>query len=289
MDVRGRAALATWTPAKVAEVVGVSPVTLRSWAARYGVGPSLHEDGKHRRYSAVDVRRLQHMQRLIDRGMRAREAAATAFSGDEDAAAELSIPQSVQELGEAAEDLRFATIATVIADTLAAIGPAATWTEVVAPVLENLGGRWLRGQFCFEAEWALTTEVSAALQRFTAQYEPVLPGRPVLLACCPGERHSLPLEFLRAALLEVGTPALHLGQMVPAETTAAMATKLDPAVVMLWSIAPNTADELLADRLTREGITVCIAGPGWEQFADHGTPWVNDMSAAIKFLVESPA
>jgi methanogenic corrinoid protein MtbC1 len=229
------------------------------------------------------------MQRLIDRGMRAREAAATAFSADEGVATEFSITHSVRQLGEAAEDLRFATIATVVADTLSAIGPADTWTEVVAPVLENLGGRWLRGRLCFEAEWALTSEVSAALQRFSAQYEPALPGRPVLLACCPGERHSLPMEFLRAALLEVGIPALYLGQMVPAETTVGMAARLEPTVVMLWSIAPGTADERLAERLLRQGVAVCAAGPGWEQFAELGTPWVNDMTAAIEYLVEAPA
>ncbi|MEU4253833.1 MerR family transcriptional regulator, partial [Amycolatopsis sp. NPDC026612] len=52
-----------WAPGKVAELLGVSPVTLRSWSARYGIRPPAGA-GRHRRYSDADVRRLQHMQRL---------------------------------------------------------------------------------------------------------------------------------------------------------------------------------------------------------------------------------
>ncbi|MDQ6650091.1 MAG: MerR family transcriptional regulator, partial [Actinomycetota bacterium] len=43
----------------VAHRLGVAPATLRTWARRYGLGPSLHEAGSHRRYSAQDVARLQ--------------------------------------------------------------------------------------------------------------------------------------------------------------------------------------------------------------------------------------
>jgi hypothetical protein len=281
--VPGHATRATWTPGKVAEVLGVSPVTLRSWSARYGIGPSIHGNGKHRRYSDLDVRRLQHMQRLIGDGMRAREAAATAFPGVDDAPTALSVSESVRQLGAADGELRFATIAAVLEDTLTVLGPVGAWAEVVAPVLRSLGGRKERGRPCFESEWALVNEVSTALQRYSARYEPMPPARPVLLACCPAERHSLPMEFLRAALLESGIPAVHLGQMVPVETAVGMAVKLEAGAVVLWSVSASTADELLAHRIQRRGIRVCAAGPGWEPPAGHGLPRVNDMAAALEF------
>ncbi|WP_328616598.1 MerR family transcriptional regulator [Amycolatopsis sp. NBC_00355] len=287
----GPATRATWTPGKVAELLGVSPVTLRSWNARYGIGPAAREDGGHRRYSDLDVRRLQHMQRLIERGMGAREAAATAFPVPADAPAQVPVPQRVRELGDAAEELRFTSIAAIVDTTLTALGAAATWTEVVAPVLRNLGGRWLRGEPCFESEWALSQEVSGALLRFTAGREPMVPGttgRPVVLACCPGERHSLPVEFLRAALLEAGVPVVYLGQMVPAETTLGVISKLEAATALLWSISPSTADEPLARRLQRRGVAVCAAGPGWQRHVVQGLPWVGDMTAALEFLTGHP-
>src|SRR3954454_19698982 len=61
--------------AAVARLLGVAPGTLRTWDHRYGVGPSGHEPGQHRRYAAADVSRLQWMRRLLLQGVSAAEAA----------------------------------------------------------------------------------------------------------------------------------------------------------------------------------------------------------------------
>jgi DNA-binding transcriptional MerR regulator len=280
----GARAAGSWTPGKVAELLGVSPVTLRTWAARYGVGPTLRDDGRHRRYSDADVRRLQYMQRLIDRGVRAREAAAAAFSGPGEVTPEVSVDRHIEELEQAAESLEFAALAALLDETLDALGPAAAWTEVLVPVLRHLGGRWERGDVCFDAEWALTGEISLALQRYSAGFANTPPGRPVLLACCPQERHSLPMEVLRAAMVEVGIPAVYLGQLVPAETTAAIAAKLGPVVVFLWSMSAGTADDRLARQLRRRGFDVAVAGPGWG--GERDAAWVGDLATALDLAAE---
>jgi DNA-binding transcriptional MerR regulator len=271
----------SWTPGKVAEVLGVSPVTLRTWASRYGVGPTLRADGRHRRYSDADVRRLQHMQRLIDRGIPAREAAAAAFSDAEETIPGVPVDRLVRELEQAAEDLEFASLAALLDEALDATGAAATWTDVVLPILRRLGVRWARGDVCFESEWAFTTEVSLALQRYVARFTSVPTERGVLIACCPDERHSLPVEALRASLLEIGVPALFLGPMVPAETLSGLVAKLDPVLVVLWSISASTVDDLLRQRLRRQGFEVVVAGPGWEGLNVGDAPWVNELTAAL--------
>ncbi|AUI58198.1 MerR family transcriptional regulator [Amycolatopsis sp. BJA-103] len=287
MDVDEMSADAgAWTPGMVAEELGVSPVTLRTWASRYGVGPSLRAEGRHRRYSDADVRRLQHMQRLIGRGIRAREAAAAVFSGVDEALPEVSPDRRVGELEQASENLEFPTIAALLDETLDAMGAAKMWTEVLLPILRNLGGRWLRGDVCFEAEWALTTEVSFALQRYVARFAGVRADRSVLIACCPGERHSLPVEVLRASLAETGIPAVYLGHMVPAATTAGMVARLGPALVVLWSMSPATVDLLLCRRLQRKGFAVAVAGPGWKGLDVRGAPWVDDLAGALDLAAE---
>ncbi|MET8854405.1 MerR family transcriptional regulator [Amycolatopsis sp. NPDC004625] len=286
MDVDAVGGRGAWTPGKVAELLGVSPVTLRTWAARYGVGPSLRDDGRHRRYSDTDVRRLQHMQRLIDRGLRAREAAAAVFSGLEGAMPDVPASRRAEELERAAEDLDFAALAALLDELLDALGPARAWAEVLIPVLDHLGGRWLRGDVCFESEWALTGEISLALQRYSARFANIPPGRAVLLACCPDERHSLPMEVLRAAMVEVGIPAVYLGQLVPAETTAGVAAKLEPVVVFLWSMSTGTIDDGLVRRLRRRGFEVVMAGPGWETLAGREVAWVNDLGGALELAAE---
>lgn len=68
------------TVSAVARRLGVAPATLRTWDRRYGIGPSAHEAGAHRRYSAHDLARLEHMRRLVISGVPPADAARAARS-----------------------------------------------------------------------------------------------------------------------------------------------------------------------------------------------------------------
>lgn len=68
------------TVASVARRLGVAPATLRTWDRRYGVGPSVHQAGSHRRYDPDDLVRLQGMRRLVLAGMSPSAAAARVLS-----------------------------------------------------------------------------------------------------------------------------------------------------------------------------------------------------------------
>lgn len=70
------------TVAAVARRLGVAPATLRTWDRRYGLGPSEHTAGSHRRYSGVDVARLMIMRRLTLEGVPPSEAASIARASD---------------------------------------------------------------------------------------------------------------------------------------------------------------------------------------------------------------
>ncbi|MGJ7440146.1 MerR family transcriptional regulator [Aquipuribacter sp. MA13-6] len=70
------------TVAAVARRLGVAPATLRTWDRRYGLGPSEHTAGSHRRYSGVDVARLMVMRRLTLEGVPPSEAARIARVSD---------------------------------------------------------------------------------------------------------------------------------------------------------------------------------------------------------------
>jgi MerR family transcriptional regulator, light-induced transcriptional regulator len=63
------------TVAAVARRLGVAPATLRTWDRRYGLGPTLHEAGAHRRYSRSDIARLEAMRRLVLDGVPPADAA----------------------------------------------------------------------------------------------------------------------------------------------------------------------------------------------------------------------
>ena len=68
------------TVAEVAHRLGVAPATLRTWDRRYGLGPTTHEAGAHRRYSDEDLARLATMRRLVVSGVPPQQAAQLAKS-----------------------------------------------------------------------------------------------------------------------------------------------------------------------------------------------------------------
>jgi MerR family transcriptional regulator, light-induced transcriptional regulator len=66
------------TAGAVARRLGVAVTTLRTWHQRYGLGPSHHVPGQHRRYTRDDIERLEVMRRLTAQGVAPAEAAAWA-------------------------------------------------------------------------------------------------------------------------------------------------------------------------------------------------------------------
>ncbi|MGN6598864.1 MAG: MerR family transcriptional regulator [Actinomycetes bacterium] len=71
------------TVAAVARRLGVAPATLRTWDRRYGLGPSGHTAGTHRRYTSADLARLSAMRRLVLDGVSPAEAARVVLDADE--------------------------------------------------------------------------------------------------------------------------------------------------------------------------------------------------------------
>jgi MerR family transcriptional regulator, light-induced transcriptional regulator len=70
----------TLSVAAVARRLGVAPATLRTWDRRYGLGPTDHTTGRHRKYAPRDVARLELMQRALLRGASSAEAAKYALA-----------------------------------------------------------------------------------------------------------------------------------------------------------------------------------------------------------------
>src|ERR1700712_5609807 len=60
--------------------VGVAPSTLRTWDRRYGIGPTDHTPGRHRRYSPDDRPRLDLMPPPLPRAAPPADAAAHALT-----------------------------------------------------------------------------------------------------------------------------------------------------------------------------------------------------------------
>ncbi|MFF4849192.1 MerR family transcriptional regulator [Streptomyces sp. NPDC001194] len=279
----------------VARRLGVSPTTLRSWERRYAIGPARREPGRHRRWTAGDIARLELMCRLTADGVPPAEAARAALGGAPGAGGAAAGPTAApggpdalplgavrpecRGLSRAAVRLDAPTVAELLDAALAENGLVTAWEEVIAPTLHAVGRKWATaGERYVEVEHLLSWQISAALHRIRPLPEPPR-SPPVLLACVPGEQHSLPIEALTAALGQRGVPARMFGSALPAEALHDAVRRTGPRGVVLWAQSRTTADPALARsvagiewglRGARTRPALLLAGPGWG--ADAGGP-----------------
>src|SRR5262249_4418654 len=138
----------------VARRLGVAVTTLRTWHQRYGLGPSRHVPGQHRRYTAQDLNRLEVMLRLTSQGVAPAEAAAWALSAHRTAAAGQTrdgggqaiplghVTPAARGLARAAMRMDAPVMRTLLEDEVAERGVIAAWEDVAVPVLVGIGERY---------------------------------------------------------------------------------------------------------------------------------------------------
>ncbi|GAA5171027.1 MerR family transcriptional regulator [Amycolatopsis dongchuanensis] len=261
--------------AAVARRLGVAPATLRTWDRRYGLGPSRHTGGKHRRYGPADIRRLELMQRALLRGASTAEAARFAREASvEDAPAAAVQPARAEPDRSVARRLRTAALAMdgaatqrLLADAIASAGVLVAWENVIEPVLSAFGAGWAGNHAGVEGEYLLAEAVLGALIRATPVLGSPRNSRPVLLSGVPDERTNLPLYALAACLAERGIASQLFGTPPPADVLAVAVRRSSPAAVVLRAQRSTVADGRLFPRVARgrQRSRVFAWGPGWAQ------------------------
>ncbi|MBC9715216.1 MerR family transcriptional regulator [Streptomyces sp. TRM66268-LWL] len=295
------------TTGDVARRLGIRPTTLRSWDQRYGIGPAGHDTGRHRRWAPGDIAVLEEMCRLTALGVPPAEAARAAKStgsgelpGSAEAGREPSgssasdgaptasedfrkVPASSLPLGrnartetrglaKAATRLDAASVQQQLAQLVSRYGPVDAWQEVIMPCLQAVGRRWeSAGDRHVEIEHLLSWHVSSVLH--STPWQPEKTGAATaLLACVPGEQHTLALEALSAALGARGLAVRMFGAALPAAALEDAVRRIGPAAVVLWSQVRSTANPALAQHIrnldwgirgARVQAKVFLAGPGW--------------------------
>ena len=285
------------TVAAVARRLGVAPATLRTWDRRYGLGPSEHSTGEHRRYNATDLARLTLMRKLVISGVSPAEAAerALSFSGKSESVAEtLSREINVREelvetLIRAARAYDKGFIEELFRAELASSGITNTWNEVMVPLLILLGDEWADQGTGIETEHLVSEIIKRLLTENHSDLSHPLNDRPVLLACIGEEMHSLPLYALAAALSERKIQTQFLGARTPIEAISAIVKKSAPPAIFLWAQLNKNGDtELLAELPTiRPAPRVVIGGPGWGNSNPKSAVLVDDLVEACEEITRA--
>lgn len=277
------------TVAAVARRLGVAPATLRTWDRRYGLGPSSHEIGEHRRYCPADLARLTYMRRLISSGVSPCDAAGQAKAHKGRVDLETIVDDYVvrkdlvKALHKAAKGLDKKFIETALRKDLADNGVEQSWSEVIVPLLFQVGNEWEASGKGVEIEHLLTEVLKGILREHGGEIKKPVNAHPVLLASVGEEMHSLALHALAAALASRKIETYFLGSRTPLEALCAMISRFAPPAVFLWAQLPQNADpKFFRDIPTiRPMPRIVLGGPGWDADICTDVAIVHDLSQAL--------
>ena len=277
------------TVAAVARRIGVAPATLRTWDRRYGLGPSAHESGEHRRYCPADLARLTLMRRLITSGVSPCDAAAQAKSHKGSINLETIVTdyvvreELVTALHKAAKGLDKKFIEAALRKDLTQYGVEQSWSEVIVPLLLIVGNEWEASGDGIEVEHLLTEVLKGILREHVEDIRKPVNAHPVLLASVGEEVHSLALHALAAALAERKIETYFLGARTPLEALSAMITRSAPPAVFLWAQLSKNADPKFFNDIPaiRPMPRMVLGGPGWSHVDCKDVSVVHDISDAV--------
>jgi DNA-binding transcriptional MerR regulator/methylmalonyl-CoA mutase cobalamin-binding subunit len=280
-----------WRIKEFAARVGVQEPTLRAWERRYHLLRPERSSGGYRLYSSADERRVRSMQAHMARGLAAAQASALAVS---ESTAEIVAPSAPGELIAdllAATETYDATRFDALLDAAFAPGLLPAIRDVVLPVLVEIGLRWAGRELTVGHEHFASHLFERRLLGLAKGWESGR-GPLAVLACLPGERHTLGLVCFGLLLAEGGWRIAYLGADTPVDQIVAISDSMDPAAVVLCSLHPQTltGDARAIADLGRRHHTILAGGRATaalaEQLGVHGAR--GDPVVSAQALAEHP-
>ena len=283
------------TVAAVARQIGVAPATLRTWARRYGLGPSSHEAGEHRKYCASDLAKLTLMRRLISAGVAPADAAEQALAHKGEVKVEKLLKSFevredvVAAVVKAANSLDRNFVETILRKDIEKHGVIDSWQEVIVPVLVIVGDAWEETRTGIEIEHLLSETITSILRERSQQLKTPVNSRPVLLASVGEELHCLALHALHAALVEAKIDCHFLGARTPLEALASVVTRSAPPAVFLWAqLSKNGDPKFFRDiPAIRPAPRFILGGSGWDRDECAEVAFADDLTLACEQIKQA--
>jgi DNA-binding transcriptional MerR regulator len=219
--------------------VGVSAARLRSWERRYGLLQPRRTRGNYRLYSAVDEARVRLMQRHLAQGVPAAQAAELAnaarfrvipgTASDVDLAEADAVRRDMQQALERYDETG---AQRALERLFATFTPTTVVRDVLLPYLHELGERWADAHLSVAQEHFASSFLHARLLALARGWDRGLGPRAVL-ACGPGEQHTLGLIAFGIALHQVGWRITYLGADTPVPMIGQVADAVEPEVTVI--------------------------------------------------------
>ena len=215
--------------------VGVTPELLRAWERRYGLLQPIRTEGGFRLYTDDDATRVERMKHALDDGFSAAEAARRALVPLR--STEGALDGARERLIAGAHSYDEATMHAVLDETLAGFSLETVLSELLLPVLREIGAEWERGELEVGQEHFATNVVRERLLALARLWG--RGGGPLaILACAPGERHDIGLIAFGLVLRSHGWRILFLGADTPVATLRRAVETTEPRLVVVASMDP---------------------------------------------------
>jgi methanogenic corrinoid protein MtbC1 len=256
--------------------LGVSTDLLRKWERRYAVLKPGRTIGNQRLYSHLDEARARVMLRHVRDGVPAAQAAelaiATRFRIASGASSETTTDQLAVARGEmqaALERYDETTAEQALEKLFASAAPATVIRDVFLPYLHEIGDRWADGHLTVAQEHFASAFIHSRLIALARGWDRGL-GPRALLACAPGEQHTIGLIAYGIALHELGWRITYLGADTPIPMVTDAAASVQPRLTTVTAAMPGVLDRALpelSDLAARWPLLIAGAG-STKQLAD---------------------
>jgi DNA-binding transcriptional MerR regulator/methylmalonyl-CoA mutase cobalamin-binding subunit len=237
----------------VAQATGLTVETLRAWERRYGIVVPGRDAGGRRVYRAEDVLRLRRLREATERGHPigrlaglSDDALASVLDESTDRRTRAASNAFVARILEAAQRFRTAECEQALTLAIAMLSPQQLVSEVLQPLLREVGERWHRGELAISQERLVSTVVRRHVGLMLDAYDRGARRAAILFATLPGERHELGLLMSAMVCASRGFKVHYLGPDLPAGEIARFARESGAAVVALSVVLHERLSELPA-------------------------------------------
>jgi DNA-binding transcriptional MerR regulator/methylmalonyl-CoA mutase cobalamin-binding subunit len=231
----------------VSQATGLSIETLRAWERRYGIVAPDRDPNGRRSYRPEDVIRLRKLREATERGHTISKLAR--FS-DVELNELLEEPQMggakhaasqtfAQQMLAAAEAYRPDDCDQVLSMALALLPLGEVVSDVLSPVLLEVGTRWHDGTFSIAQERLVTSSVRKQVSSVVDTYNRIAGGPTVVLTTLSGERHELGILMCALLAASRGLRCQYLGPDLPAPDIAVFTERVGAAAVALSMVSTD--------------------------------------------------
>jgi DNA-binding transcriptional MerR regulator len=264
----------------VVRETGLKPDTIRAWERRYGVPKPRRTAGGHRLYSQRDIDLLKWMTARQHEGLSISRIVDLWKGLEADGKDPLQVtshtlmrqPAQLGDVGELANMRQDWVQACLTFDepraeqTLTQAFALFPLNNVVLDVLlrglAEIGEGWYRGEVAVQQEHFASVLAVRRLQTLIAASPAPTRSERVVLACPPGEQHTVSLLVINLFLRRQGWEVIDLGANVPLDRLESMVTSLRPQLLIASAQHLLTAQTLqpMAAALARLKVPFAFGG-----------------------------